>query len=229
MLELLKLEQRKHKLGLPLKTIVVVLLIVLVTIVIERNDPLAIDLVFGSYPSTVAFIKTLSQTVIMIFVAIQIERVILREYHNKTINQLFSYPIPREMILGSKILLLVLWSFISLLFATIVAISAALTLNQYFPFIRSAMPAGFFADLALRLLIEVLSCTFISFIPLAFGMLRKSSLTLIVSAIMIATIVNSHNGEFSATELLPVQIIGSLTGIAVIALFIWRASSSDLD
>jgi ABC-type transport system involved in multi-copper enzyme maturation permease subunit len=229
MLELLKLEQRKHKLGLPLKTIVVVLLILLATIVIERNEPLAIDLIFGSYRSTVAFIKTLCQTVIMIFAAVQIERLILREYHHKTINQLLSYPIHREMILASKILLIACWTLISMLFSTIVAICAAITLNQYMPFIRSSIPDGFFTDLAVRMLIETTSCTLMSFIPLAFGMLRKSSVTLIVSAIMISVIINSHNGEFSATELLPIQIIGSLIGISIIALFIWRSSNSDIN
>ncbi len=63
-----------------------------------------------------------------------------------------------------------------------------------------------------------LAVTFMTLIPLYLGMLRRSSVTLMISAVVMALIINATNDDLILSTVLTVNIFMALAGVACM----WR-------
>lgn len=230
MLKLMRLEIRKNKLGSSLKAVIIANLGIIgfLTLIYfaERSEGAA---AFATYESAFTIIDVFVRATFMIFASVWIAKLIIDEYKNRTISLMFMYPINRKKILGSKLAVVFLYTFLSVLLSNVFIIIVLYVLDQVFDIV----PEPLMLSAAIRnmgeVFISALSTAGMGLIPLFFGMWKKSVPATIVSAILLNTIVTSNWGEgTSLYNLVAIPIGLAVIGVLIAYLTIRNVHVKDL-
>lgn len=196
MFKLIKLEIKKFKLQRYIRTAIIANLIILACVLfINHTSKIDSKIAIKDYIEAFKLINTFVTITFVIFASVIISRLVIDEYRNKTITTLFMYPIDRRKLLVAKLSIVVVFTFI----ATIIS-NIFLGIGLYFSEgLLHCIPGKLTIDIminsGINIVIHAFTSAFISLISLYFGMRKKSSVSTIVSAIIIVSVISSNGGS----------------------------------
>lgn len=163
----------------------------------------------------------LTRCIYIVFSGVLVAELIVAEFKNGTIKNIFVYPVSRKKVMTSKLLLIFSFTFVAYILTTIVFGLSMMLLNP----ITQMVPETLTLDLVLsrwpETLFGALMTSGIGLISLFAGMRKKSVVTTIVTAVILAVLLSSG---YSSSKLYTITIVSislCFTGI-VIALLSFR-------
>lgn len=229
MLKLMKLEMKKVKIGGYIKGAlianIVIIAILAIMIFASINEG---DIEFTSFTFTFSIVDTMVKSTFIVFASVLIARFIIEEYKKNTITLLFMYPINRKKLIIAKLLIVVLFTFVSTVLSNIFIDFVLCITNNFYKFTIDKLTIALIINNFMTIGINALASTGMGLIPLYFGMRKKSVPATIVSAILIVTIVNSNNGGYSLSNMIAIPITLSIIGVYIAYLSIRNIEHVDV-
>ncbi|MEK4329982.1 ABC transporter permease [Paenibacillus sp. FSL R7-0312] len=229
MLKLIRLELRKSKFDF-LKGMLIADLAILgfmILIAFTEMD----DGEFSTYTDLFDGVFVFVKATFIIFASVLISKLVIDEYKNNTITVLFMYPVPRKMLLAAKLIIVFLFTFLSI-FLSDAVISGILTGVDYFvpDVIQGTLTQELITTQLMKAGTDALYAAGIALIPLYFGMRRKSVPATIVSAVLIVMLISSGfgNGGFRMGNLIWISLSLALVGVGIAYLSIRNIEHQDV-
>ncbi|MBW9148601.1 ABC transporter permease [Clostridium sp. CM028] len=229
MFKLMKLEMEKVKMGGYIKGAIIANIVIIaifaMTIVVSKNVG---DIDFTSLTFTFSMVDTTVKATFIIFASVLIARFIIEEYKSNTITVLFMYPISRKKLIIAKLLIVVLFTFISTVLSNIFIDFVLCIINNFYNFTPDKLTSSTIIRSFMTIGINALASTGMGLIPIYFGMRKKSVPTTIISSILIVSIVCSNNGGYSLGDIIAIPIALSIVGVFIAYLTIRNIEHIDL-
>lgn len=216
MFKLIKLEIKKYKLQRYIKNAIIANLIILAFVLfINYSSRLESEIAMKNYTEAFTVIDTFVTVTFIIFASVLISRLVIGEYKNKTITMLFMYPIDRRKLFITKLSIVVIFTFITMIISNLFLGISFYFFDQLAHFIPEKLTIDMITKSSVNIIIHAFTSSFISLISLYFGMRKKSSASTIISASIIASIICSNgNGGFQLNSVVVVSL--SLAAIGAI-------------
>lgn len=228
MLSLMRLETRKIILKKYILAAVIANLVILafifLMIVTDENisifpedlrEEMVISELMDSLSMGFDMIDALVKTVFGIFASVLIARFIIDEYKNKTISVLFMYPISRKKLIWAKLLIILVFT-VSAIFLSDIFLAIVFTLlNEWMHFLPDTITWQLAGQALAKFGINAIAFSGVSFIPLYFGMRKKSVPATILSSVILLAILCSSNGGFSLISIIYIPIALTLIGFSI--------------
>lgn len=219
MLKLIRLEWkknnvRKYILYTAIMTVVLLLLIMAAAGELDSDETIKM---YGKSMINAA-VDLFVHMSFIIFTGVMLAAFVVGAYENKTINLMFSYPIKRQKILGSKILAVWIFNFIALVCSKLLIYGVILLTKSYTHISTNSIRAGEL-DFYVEILISSAAMVSISFIALLVGLKMKSSKAAIVTSVIIVCFTQGNIGSYTLNDSLP--FYGGLLILAAAA--VWMA------
>lgn len=223
-LELERFSLKPHIFGLVIANIVILILCVFVSTFLKLLGDFMIAAGLPEITlTTVSLATMLVRATLIVWQGVLIAKLIVEEYQNKTMSLLYTYPISRQKLIYAKITLI---SGIMLLFHMV---SSAF---QHLAIYLISLPLDFVSysldNVAMQLVI-IVSTMLLAFIPLAVGMVNKSTIATVVTSVVIVAF--SSNSQGSTAGLLSIPIISitlGFVGLVVMCITIKKMTKADL-
>ncbi|WP_448162740.1 ABC transporter permease [Bacillus mobilis] len=216
MLRLMKLEMKKFKLGWYVRgaiiaNIAILALMIFTSIVAQvEGDPEIRD------PQMMLLTaSTLVRATFIIFGSVLIARLIISEYKNKTILLMFSYPINRRKMMSSKLAIIAIVTFITVILSNILVVGVFFGIDSYFSILPNSFTIDQLKQEGINLVPLAIATAGISLIPLYFGMRKRSVPTTIVSSLIVVSIAINNTPMFSTATFLPLQLALAAIGVVI--------------
>ncbi|MFZ4453961.1 ABC transporter permease [Salibacterium aidingense] len=223
MFKLIKLELKKFNVRIAVRLTIVISLFISVLCtsipVLERMDTGSPGELFSDFPSAFEFINIVNGTVFIIFTAVLISKLVVYEFINKTVYQLFTYPVSHRKIMISKMVIAAGWTFSAVLASSILSTLIFLIGNEFFLIIEGAVQIEVFLQQTADLVILALTSAGISLFPMFIAIKYQSTPAVLLSSIGIAAILNFNP---SGTSLSMITIV-PLSIAAVSAMLTYAA------
>ncbi|MFJ7850374.1 ABC transporter permease [Peribacillus sp. NPDC046944] len=229
MLNLMKLERMKMKLGWYVKGAVManVLIIALLSFAMYTAQVEG-ELFVASHQEAFILIGAIVRATFIIFAAVLIAKMIIEEYSNKTILILFSYPINRKKIIASKLLIIGALTFITMLLSNIIVVGSFSIIHHYIPLVPFQITMQQYVGEVIKMVPYSIATAGISLIPLYFGMRKHSVPATICSSIIVVMIACSSYPSFSLVTFIPLQLGLAAVGVAIAYFSIRTIEKEDL-
>ncbi|WP_342507717.1 ABC transporter permease [Sporosarcina sp. FSL K6-2383] len=229
MLNLMRLEMKKFKLGASIKgaiitNFIIAALVVAVLFISKAEGEPA----FQSYPEALGIIDSIIRATFIIFASTLISKLIIGEFKNKTITTLFLYPINRKKLIAAKLAIVVLFTFCSIIVSNIFITAVCAFTTNYFNLIPDALTVSMIAQHTPAVFMNAIAASGMCLIPLYFGMKKYSVPTTIISSILIVMIVSSNSDGFSLNNIIVIPISLAVIGISVAYFAIRNIEKLDL-
>lgn len=229
MLKLIKLEMKKIKMSGYIKgaffSAIGILIMLFVFMFIDKIEGLK---ELTDYNEAFLVIDVMVRVTFVIFASVLISRLIINEYKDNTISILFTYPINRKKLIMSKLLIVLIFTFLAIIISNIFIGSILVIIDSAYNIIPGNLTMDIINKNFLRIVMSALSSSGMSFIPLYFGMRKKSASATIVSSILIATVINSNNIGFSLSSIIAIPISLAILGVLVAYLSIRNIEKVDI-
>lgn len=214
MLKLICLELKKTKIGVYIKAGLIANLVMMVMVYLignDANDPI------NSHEMAYNLIDIFTKAVFTIFAAVLISSYIIDEYRNKTITVMFMYPINRKRLIAAKLIIISVFTFISILMSDIILSIFYEFLNNLTHLTNEQLTGDMILKQLGSYVLSSFEFTGISLISMYFGMRKKSGSSAIISSMIIAVLLGSNVGfaDFTLGSLLPVSFTLAAAGILV--------------
>ncbi|KEI80600.1 ABC transporter permease [Clostridium botulinum] len=223
-LELERFSLKPHLLGVILANIIILALSVSVSSTFATTSMQSIP--SGLPPlqlSTIAIAKLLIKTTLIVWQSVLIATIIVEEYQNKTIMLLYTYPINRKKMIAAKITLVCGIMLIFYLSSEVFQYIAIYIFSRYISFITYQL------DNILIQLVIIVSAILLGLVPLYIGMIRKSTIAIIVSSLIIVCIASNSQGSTAGLISVPaVAITFGVIGLIFAALAIKKITTCEL-
>ncbi|MBA4538140.1 ABC transporter permease [Bacillus aquiflavi] len=236
MLKLIKLELKKAKLGWYVKgaitaNLFIIFLVCSIGFLEELKGNLPIpegNFTILNYDEAFIIIGALVRATFIIFAAVLISKLVIEEYRNKTISILFTYPISRKKLIGTKMLIVGLLTFMTIVISHLVVLGSFIWLNSYFRFIPEIVSENTFIEQLLSIIIFAFACAGTSLVTLYFGMRNYSVSATITSSIIVVALISSHNPAFSVASIVYVPLSLSVIGFMIVYRTIKNIEKADI-
>lgn len=229
MLNLMRLELIKNKLGSSIRGAFIAAFIILVFLLLggyaSKSEG---DIIFTNYNEVFAIIDTFVRATFIIFGASLLAKIIVQEFTDKTITVLFMYPVNRQRLIIAKLLIVILFTFFSMIISEMIVFSLFYAVNFYSPLISETLTLSTITHNAVKLVMDAIAATGMSLIPLFFGMRKYSVRTTIISSIIIVSLVCSGNNGASLNDIIIIPIILACIGIVVAYMTVRKVEQVDL-
>ncbi|RUS48930.1 ABC transporter permease [Cohnella sp. AR92] len=220
MLKLIQLELRKYRItGYAIGAFIAMACIFGLICGISFDPSSAEDL--PDYETLFSTIDLLARGTFIVFAAVLLSRFIIEEYRTKSITVLFTYPINRKKLMIAKLFIVFSFTFISIVLTDLVVSILMLVVNLNHEFISAALTKDVVVRQALSFLMNAVAASFMSLIPLYFGMRKYSTAATVVASILIIFIVCSNTNGFSLNSIVAIPITLSWIG-AIVAYLSFR-------
>ncbi|WP_240056525.1 MULTISPECIES: ABC transporter permease [Bacillaceae] len=229
MLKLMKLEMQKFGLtkyisGALIANAVILILICLIVYV----ETLEGNIVMTDDYTAIQIIETLIRATFIIFAAVLLSQLVISEFKNKTINVLFMYPIKRKKILIAKLLVTVIFTFLAIVFSFMFVVSGFYLFNMYTDILPQSISVAEIISYLGVMVMNALAASFISLIPLYFGLKKYSVPATIVSSIFVSIIVCQNINGFTLYSIIFIPITLSLVGFIIAYMSIKNIDQRDI-
>jgi len=174
--------------------------------------------VFENAAMVITFADLLVRASYIIFAGVLVAKVIISEFQNGTIRNLFVYPISRKQLLTSKLVLVFVFTFIWYLISIAVILICMVILNQFIRIVPDALSISLILKSVPSILTGAFFTSGIGLISLFFGLKRKSQIATIVSSVCIASLLTQNfggNAGDSLFSIVAIPIVLCMLGIAV--------------
>ncbi|WP_249354941.1 ABC transporter permease [Enterococcus hulanensis] len=232
-MKLMKLEWKKNRLSKYFKTtLIATVLIFLITAFMAKMAQNQGELMFTNFNSYMSFVNIIIRVVFVIFSAVLLSRLVIDEYKNKTLQVLFTYPVNRKNVIQSKLMLIMGFCFVSILFSTIVISLLTFMVNPKLELFPQLLELGDVINTFPTIITISIMTACLSLIPLYFGMKKKSSSTTITWGVIIGLLVNATVSDGAATvnmvQLLVIPGILALVGLTIVYFTFRHIESQDI-
>lgn len=228
MLDLMKLEIKKHSLKRYVFASVITNLVIFgfLILLILTDKPSSVlfqeleqELNFSELIPNLSvgfdMLDTLVKTVFVVFASILIARLVIDEYKSKTISVMFMYPINRKKIIWAKLLIVMAFTVSAIFLSDIIQAAGLVLLNEILHFTPDFITVRLAGQAIAKFATSAAAFSGVGFIPLYFGMKKKSVPATIVSAVILVCILCSSNGGFSLSSIVYIPIALTLIGVAI--------------
>lgn len=189
MFHLIKLEIKKYKLYRYVLPAVICIIGVIafltmsfITTLVDSRQ--AMD----TYENTLRMIQVIMTQIFIIFSAVLTTKIIMDEYKNRTILNMFTYPINRKEIIIAKLLVIVLFTMIAILIGDLVCTAYVMILDSFVNVVSGNFDLKYF--LIGVLLTSVAMGGILSLIPFSIGIiLKKSGVATLITSVIIAVVL----------------------------------------
>ncbi len=161
------------------------------------------------------FVVDSPRMIFIVFAGVLISRLVIEEYNDKTISLMFTYPISRKKLISSKLLIIICFTFFSILLSRIFATVVLTMLDNSLNFIEGDITFQMIIEHFRNTILYDFSASGISLFPLFLGMLKKSVRTTIITSIIIAAFFGASNEDLSIGSFIVIPL--TLTIIGVVA------------
>ncbi|MFJ8263544.1 ABC transporter permease [Rummeliibacillus sp. NPDC094406] len=232
MFQLIRLESKKFKLGWFIKgailaTILILFCLCMISVLEKSEGTEMLKDMTGFFTISGALVRG----VFIVFAAVLISKMIIQEFKSRTIHIMFSYPINRKKILGAKLILIVLLTFIAMTISHTVVIIGFIGLNQIFHFISAiSLTSSDFSAEFIKVIMFSLTTAVAALVPLYFGMKKYSTPATIVSSLLIVSVTCQSMGpNFSLANIIYIPLALALIAFGIVALAIRNVDRMDLN
>lgn len=149
------------------------------------------DADFLRYENIFKLHSALSLIIFCIFSAVMYSKFVIEDYSHGRAILLFSYPIARRKIFFAKLLLVITFTFSSLLVCTIVPMTVFSISESISPILNGNITFALILSQLLNIGIYAVAIASIGLIALGIGFIKKSIAATIVSAISLASIIGN--------------------------------------
>ncbi|WP_019394572.1 ABC transporter permease [Priestia filamentosa] len=220
MLKLMKLEYQKHHLSQYFKMVAIWILIIFGLVALmgwgSRKE---IEPMFPTYTDFMTLTNIFIRIVFITFSAVLLSRLVIDEYKNKTIHLLFTYPLQRKKLMQAKLLIVLIFCFVSIGMATFVISLLIFFVSPHLYLVENPVKMNEIISTIPSTLINAVMMAGISLIPLFFGMRKKSTAATITWAVIIGLLINSTvstgGEEFSLSQFIVIPTILCLFGLLI--------------
>ncbi|MBW7476385.1 ABC transporter permease [Paenibacillus oenotherae] len=212
MLKLIGLELKKGNLGWYWKGALIATLVIIVSVGLLPYVEETESQVFSDMAGAFMAIGTFVRATFIVFAAVLVAKLIIDEYKSKTITVLFTYPINRTRLMLSKILIISVVTFLSVVISNIIVVCGFLITNHYMHYVSDPLTADFLIEETARMLLYAVSAAGMGLIPIYFGMRKKSVPATIVSSILVVAIFNSNNPGFTLSSFIAIPLAVAAIG-----------------
>lgn len=225
MVKLIRLELKKHKIGGNILGGFIATFLILGLTVLMFYD----DATVTGYGDLFDASNLLTAATFIIFASVLLSKFVIDEFKSKSISVLFMYPISRKKLMLAKMLIVVAFTFLFMVVSNAVIIGGFLLVNHFAHLVQEEFTAGMMFENGIRMLVNAVTASFISLIPLYFGMRKHSVPATIVSSVIIALILNSNGGgDFRLSTVVYVPVAISMIGAYVAYLAIRNIDRKDM-
>ena len=235
MLKLIRLELRRNNIhsyvvASLLICIIMVAFIYFVAYVAQVENG-ARERQFQNYHNIFYFTETIGIVVFSIMSAVMYSRFIIGEYTGKRVALLFSYPVKRDKILLSKLLLVFSFSSLSMLCCiSIPCIVFGITESMSPIVVQDVMTKALVFDTIKVFCVAVLAVGGVGIISMRVGFIKKSIPATLITAFILSAVYGSVAISINGTKLgLLIGAIGIIITIAVMAELSYKVNRMEVD
>lgn len=231
MLNLIKLEWKKHKFRGSWLGFIIVNAFMLFTFGVIYADPMSIaeEINFNSYAGAFAIIDTFVRIIFIVYASVLLAKFVIEEYKNKTMVLMFTYPISRKKLIAAKLMIVSVWTFLAIIVSNLILTGALVLANSFYGYIPGTLEMDVLIRHGLKVLFHAAASAGLSLIPLFFGMWKKSVPATIISAVLLVSIINSDTGGFTLSSIVAVPIVLAVIGVLIAYLSIYNIDRTDLN
>lgn len=171
---------------------------------------------------------SITRMVFIIFSGVLISKLIIEEYNNKTMTLMFTYPIERKKILIAKLLIIISFTFLSIVITKILALATLSILTNYLHFINENITLSMIFEHFKNTILYDFSASGVSLVALSFGMKQMSVRTTIVASVIIAILLGISNESISVGSFIVVPITLTTIGLVITYLSISSIDQKDV-
>jgi ABC-type transport system involved in multi-copper enzyme maturation permease subunit len=195
-LKLMKLEIKKYKLKRYIMGIIIAIICIMAFLTMSFidnriNSPQDLD----TYESVIWMTNILTTDVFLIFSSALIAKIIIGEYRDKTILVMFSYPVSRKKLMFAKLIIVVVFAMSCILLSDALCILYVVTLDSIVNVIAGSFSFSYISDAFLSFLGFTVMGGILSLLPFTVGMKKKSVPSTIVTAVVIAVLMQPVIGH----------------------------------
>lgn len=172
---------------------------------------------FQNYANIFRFTGTISLIIFSIMSAVMYSRLVIDEYSGKKATLLFSYPVSRKKILLAKVLLVFVFTSMSMLICTAIPYIVFGITESVAPIVaQDTMTTEIFIDTLKILVIAIFSVDGIGIAAMRVGFMKKSvPATLIVAFLLSATYGNAALSTNTVSSSLAISSVGIIVAIII--------------
>lgn len=216
MMKLMKLEAAKMRLGWYAKAAVIAnFLIVLFMFMVCYVEKLEGRSAVANMDEVYIVIGLFVRAVFIVMAAVLIGKLIIDEYKNKTITVMFMYPVSRKKLLASKLTLIAVITFITIILSNLFTLTVFMGLNHYAQIIPETQVTTDYLPQLVSIVAFAFAAAGTSLVPLYFGMRKHSVPATIVSSLLIVALTSAHNPIISLASIIYIPLGLAVIGIAI--------------
>ncbi|MEK5235939.1 ABC transporter permease [Paenibacillus sp. FSL L8-0470] len=231
LLKLIQLEIRKNKLagmlkGVAIANLAIFAFMLLLTYVDAEGGGGGGE--FNSYAEMFSGLYVLVKATFVVFASVVLSKLVIEEYKNNTITLLFMYPISRKKLLGAKIIIVFLFTLLSIFVSDVLISALLIGLNSFTHAIPGQLDLAVIPGEMIQIGADAVYAAGIGLIPLYIGMRKKSVPATIVTAVLLVSMIASNLSEFQPGYLVGLSIFLSLLGVVIAYLSIRNIEQKDI-
>ncbi len=184
---------------------------------------------FNTYTEAFSIIGTLVNIAYIVLGATLISRLIISEFRNKTIYLMFTYPVSRRKIIAAKLIIVAAWIFIGSMVSGGLIGGLMLISEMYVKVIPEPLSAAIIIRGFSMLIAGSVCSAGIGMIPLYFGMRKHSATATILSAVIVACLLNQNTHGFSLNQFIVIPLLTAIAGIIVVIITIRNINTVDIN
>lgn len=186
------------------------------------------EIPFDNFEMASTIISAVVSATFIIFASVILAKLVIDEYKNKSIDLMFTYPISRKKIMSAKLIIVMVFTFMTVLFSTLFLNGLVYIMDVTFDILPGDISIQELINSVWKSFFIAFAAAGLSLIPLLIGMLRKSSSATIVSSIFLVTLTSSVSNNFTFSSVMTVSISLALLGIIIGWLSIKNVEKTDL-
>lgn len=208
----MKLEFKKYKLKRYGKGVIVsifcILIFITISLVDSMTDP---EQTRDTFESTLRMINLLVSGTFLIYSSVLAAKHIVGEYVDRTILILFTYPIQREKIIVTKLIMLCSFTGISIFVGYLFCYIYVLVAEKYFDVLADDISLASIGYGLKELVVACVIGMILSTIPYIIGMIKKSASSTIVTAVLVVALMQPVIGRNPKVAEMIVKILVMLS------------------
>ncbi len=230
MLHLIRLELKKgrfinHIWGSLLAYGIILGFFLLIFLVDGNNQ---IDPAFLNHSEMLHVIDLIVRATFIIYASALISKLIITEFKDKTMAQLFTYPVSRKKLIFAKLTMVFVWTFVNVIIANLLIAAVLVAINSQLGYLTDPLTLEMKLQHGSFVLMQAFGAAGMSLLPLAVGIRKKSITATIISSIFIVMLVCSNNMGFTLSNIVAVPVSLAVLGIVITYLSFRKIDQVDI-
>lgn len=188
---------------------------------------------FQTMPMLFEMLRIISEATFLIYSSVILSKIVIGEYKNKTIMNMFMYPIDRKKLIIAKLIIVWIFTFVTIVLANLIIGGVLIVINNNFCKLwMDKFTISSLLNIAEKDIAITFCSSFISFIPLLLGMRKKSVPACIVSSVIVVMFVcstGSSGFKIPYNFIILKNLVFGIIGILILWISIMKIEKYDLE